>query len=409
MIPFSFPLHARSHVVGDWVLEQGFSFPWETEQVRAVRESVREFAEKSVAPLARRIDEENEIPGDLLREAAKMGLFALRVPEEYGGPGLSLLEAAVAIEELSKASSGVGLVAVVSGSMVVYPIVKWGSSEAKDRFLSRLSEGGIGAFALTEPCCGTDAAGLRMTRAWREGDEWVVSGQKMFITNSVYADFFVVAARTGSPEERHKGITLFLVEKSGCVDVSKLEMMGYRGSGTSIVYFNDCRVPEEYVLGEPGTGFKKVVMTLNEGRVSTSASALGVMQAAYEEAVKHSMERESMGRRLIEHQMVQHLLGEMARRLETARLSVYTAAVKVDRGDDDMAYWASIAKLHTAVEGVELVRMAMQVLGGIGYSKESTVERLYRDIKMVEIGDGTNEVQRMVISKFLAGKARPRE
>ncbi|MCE4611667.1 MAG: acyl-CoA dehydrogenase family protein [Desulfurococcales archaeon] len=380
--------------------------PWESEEILSLRASVREFTSKYVEPVADKIDRENTVPEDLLRAGADMGFWSMRVPEEYGGPGLGVLEAAITVEELSRASSGYALIAVVSGSMVVYPILNYAGEEARERYLRKLAEGGIGAFALTEPCCGTDVAGLHMTRAWMEGGEWVVEGQKIFITNSAYADFFIVAARTGKPEERHRGITLFIVDRGPCVEVSKLDMMGYRGSGTGIVYFKGCRVPPENVLGEPGTAFKKVMMTLNEGRIVTSASGLGVMQAAFDDALRYSMERESMGRRLIEHQMVQSLIAEMAWRLETARLLVYTAAVKLDRGDADAPRYASLAKLHTAQAGVDVVRMAMQVLGGIGYSRESRVERLYRDIKMVEIGDGTNEVQRMVIAKSYMGKIR---
>ncbi|BAN90519.1 acyl-CoA dehydrogenase family protein [Aeropyrum camini] len=383
------------------------SLPWESDNVRAVRESVREFAEKKVAPKAREIDATNTVPESLLREGAEMGFFALRVPEEYGGPGLSLLESVVAIEELSRASSGYGLISVVSGSMVVHPILKFAGEEVKEKYLSRLAKGAIGAFALTEPCCGTDVASLHMTTARKEGGEYVVSGQKIFITNSAYADFFIVAARTGRPEERHRGISLLVVDKGSCVEVSKLEMMGYRGSGTSIVYFNDCRVPPENLIGQEGGGFKLVMHTLNEGRISTSASGLGVMQAAFDAAVRHASERESMGRPIIEHQMVSSMIAEMLVKLETSRLLVYTSAHKLDSGSPDYIKYASMAKLHTATAGVDLVRMAMQVLGGIGYSKDSDVERYYRDIKMIEIGDGTNEVQRMVLTKFLQGRIRP--
>ncbi|MCE4604221.1 MAG: acyl-CoA dehydrogenase family protein [Aeropyrum sp.] len=380
--------------------------PWESESVRAVRESVREFAEKYVAPRAREIDRDNAVPEDLLKMAADMGYFSLRVPEEYGGPGLSLLESVVAIEELSRASSGLGLISVVSGSMVVYPIARYAKPETREKYLGLLAKGGIGAFALTEPCCGSDVASLQMTRAYRDGDEYVVTGQKIFITNSVYADFFIVAARTGRVEERHRGISLLVVDKTSCVDVSKLEMMGYRGSGTSLVYFNDCRIPAENLLGVEGEGFKKVMMTLNEGRISTSASGLGVMQAAFDLAFRHAMERESMGRPLIEHQFVAGMLAEMLNKLETSRLLVYTAAFKHDSGSPDYVKYASLAKLHTATSGVDLVRMAMQVLGGTGYSRDSDVERHYRDIKMIEIGDGTNEVQKMVLAKFLQGRIK---
>ncbi len=384
-----------------------FLMLFETQELELLRSSVREFAEREVKPLAKRIDEENSVPEDLLRKVASMGYFALRVPEEYGGPGLSLLESVVVVEELSRASSAVGIMSVVSGDMVAYPIARYGSKELKEEYLGRLARGAIGAFALTEPCCGTDAASIT-TRAVLDGDEYVIDGTKVFITNAPYADFFLVAARTGKPEDRHRGISLFIVDKKPCITVSKLEMMGYRGSGTSMVYFEDCRVPRENLLGEPNKGFYEVMMALNEGRIATAATGLGVMQAAFEEAFEYAKQRTSMGKPLVEHQMVQHMLAEMAMLVEASRLVIYNAARAADEERKELPYYSSIAKLFAAKYGVEVVRLAMQVLGGIGYSKDSVVERLYRDIKMIEIGDGTNEVQRMVIVKSLLGKVRAR-
>ncbi len=376
------------------------------DRVELVRSATREFAEREVKPLAKRIDEENVVPESLLRKMGEMGYFALRVPEEYGGPGLSLLETVVTVEELARASSGVAIMAVVSGDMVAYPIMRYGSREQRERYLTRLAKGGIGAFALTEPCCGTDAAAIQ-TRAVRDGDEYVITGQKVFITNAYYADFFLVAARTGRPEDRHRGISLFIVDRGPCVKVSKLDMMGYRGSGTSLVYFEDCRVPRENMLGEENTGFKKVMMALNEGRIATAATGLGIMEAALEEAFNYAQQRTSMGVPIIEHQMVQHMIAEMATLVEASRLLIYEAARAADEGRPDYIKLASMAKLFAAKYGVDVVRMAMQVLGGIGYSRDSVVERLYRDIKMIEIGDGTNEVQRMVIVRSMLGRIRP--
>ncbi len=374
-------------------------------EIGLLRSSVREFGEKILAPVAKRIDEENSVPGDVLDAVREMGYFALRVPEEYGGPGLSTLESAVVVEELARYSSAIAIMATVSGTMVAYPLVHYAGEELRREYLERLARGEIGAFALTEPCCGTDAASIT-TRAVRDGDEWVINGRKTFITNSPYASFFLVAARTGRPEDRHRGVTLFVVDKSDCVEVSKLEMMGYRGSGTSEVVFEDCRVPASHVVGSVNGGFKIVMDALNEGRIITAATGLGIMQAAFEEAFNYARQRESMGRPLIEHQMVQHMISEMKLLLEASRQLIYTAAVKVDRGDPDYPLWSSLAKLAAARWGVDLVRLAMQVLGGIGYSRESPVERHYRDIKMIEIGDGTNEVQRMVIVKALLGRVR---
>ena len=376
-----------------------------SEGLELLRSSVREFAEKVVKPVARRIDQENAVPPDIIRQVADMGYFALRVPQEYGGPGLSTLESVIVVEELARASGAVAIMATVSGTMVAYPLVHYASPEIKERYLTKLAKGAIGAFALSEPCCGTDAAAIT-TRAVKEGDEYVISGRKTWITNSPYADFFLVAARTGRPEDRHRGVSLFVVDKSSCIEVSKLDMMGYRGSGTSEVLFRDCRVPESNMVGQLNGGFKVVMDALNEGRVVTAATALGLAEAAFEDALAYSRQRESMGVPIAEHQMVQYMLAEMKVRVEAMRLLIYEAAKKVDAGDPDYPMWSSMAKLAAAQWGVDVARMAVQVEGGFGYSRESLVERVYRDIKMVEIGDGTNEVQRLVIARSLLGRIR---
>jgi len=376
-----------------------------SEGLELLRSSVREFAEKVIKPVARRIDQENAVPPDIIRQVAEMGYFALRVPQEYGGPGLSTLESVIVVEELARASGAVAIMATVSGTMVAYPLVHYASPEIKERYLTKLAKGAVGAFALSEPCCGTDAAAIT-TRAVKEGDEYVISGRKTWITNSPYADFFLVAARTGRPEDRHRGVSLFVVDKSSCVEVSKLDMMGYRGSGTSEVLFRDCRVPESNMVGQLNGGFKVVMDALNEGRVVTAATALGLAEAAFEDALAYSRQRESMGVPIAEHQMVQYMLAEMKVRVEAMKLLTYEAAKKVDAGDPDYPMWSSMAKLAAAQWGVDVARMAVQVEGGFGYSRESLVERVYRDVKMVEIGDGTNEVQRLVIARGLLGRIR---
>ena len=375
-------------------------------QLELLRSSVREFADKVIRPVARQIDRDNEVPQDVIKQVADMGYFALRVPQEYGGPGLSTLESVVVVEELAKASGAIAIMATVSGTMVAYPLVHYASPELRERYLTRLAKGAIGAFALSEPCCGTDAAAIT-TRAEKDGDEFVINGRKTWITNSPYADFFLVAARTGRPEDRHRGVSLFVLDRSPCIEVSKLDMMGYRGSGTSEVLFKDCRVPAENMIGGLNEGFKIVMDALNEGRVVTAATALGLAEAAFEDAFAYSRQRETMGVPISEHQMVQYMLAEMKVRVEAIKLLVYEAARKVDAGDPDYPMWSSMAKLAAAEWGVDVARMAVQVEGGFGYSKESLVERIYRDVKMVEIGDGTNEVQRMVILRTLTGKIRP--
>ncbi|MCE4607279.1 MAG: acyl-CoA dehydrogenase family protein [Desulfurococcales archaeon] len=375
-------------------------------QLPVIRNMVREFAEKRVEPLARKIDEENTIPQDLLDLLGGMGFTSMRVPEEYGGPGFTLLQTAVAAEELSRISSGVGILATVSGDMVAYPIMEYASADLKEEYLAKLANGGIGAFGLTEPCCGSDAASLT-TKAVKEGDEYVISGRKTFITNAVYADFFLVAARTGKLEDKHRGVSLFVVDRSNCIEVSKLDMMGYRGSGTGEILFNECRVPKENRIGREGEGFKIAMMALNEGRIVTASTGLGVAQAAFEDALKYARTRTSMGASLIDHQMVASHIADMSVKLEAIRSLIYMAAWEADQGDSDYIRLASIAKYSAAKWGTDIVRLAMQVHGGFGYSRESRVERLYRDIKMIEIGDGTNEVQKLVITKALTGKIHP--
>ncbi len=375
-------------------------------QLPVIRSMVRKFAEKYVDPEAKKIDEENIISRELLGRLGEMGFTSMRVPEEYGGPGFTLLETAVVAEELSRSSSGVGILATVSGDMTAYLLVEYASEELKEKYLTKLAGGGIGAFALTEPCCGSDAASL-ITKAVRDGDEYIITGRKTFITNAIHADFFIVAARTGKPEDKHKGITLFIVDRSDCTEVSKLEMMGYRGSGTGEVLFNECRVPASNIVGEEGIGFKIAMMALNEGRIVTASTGLGVAQAAFEEALKYAKTRKSMGKPLIDHQMVASHIADMSVKLEAIRNIIYTAAWKADQGDTDYIRMASIAKYSAAKWGNDIVRFALQVHGGFGYSKESKVERLYRDIKMVEIGDGTNEIQKLVIVKTLTGKVKP--
>lgn len=375
-------------------------------QLPVIRNMVREFAEKHIEPIARKIDEENIIPQDLLASLGEMGFTSMRVPEEYGGPGFTLLQTAVVAEELSRISSGVGILATVSGDMVAYPIVEYASPDLKEEYLTKLAKGGIGAFGLTEPCCGSDAASLA-TKAIREGDEYVINGRKTFITNAVYADFFLVAARTGKPEDRHRGVSLFIVDRSDCIEISKLDMMGYRGSGTSEILFNECRVPKENMIGREGEGFKIAMMALNEGRIITASTGLGVAQAAFEDALNYARTRTSMGVPIIDHQMIASHIADMSTKLEAIRSLIYTAAWKADQGDPDYIRLASIAKYSAAKWGTDVVRLAMQVHGGFGYSKESRVERLYRDIKMIEIGDGTNEIQKLVIIKALTGRVRP--
>jgi len=371
--------------------------------IELLRRSVREFSEEVLLPVAKKIDAEDYISEEVLNKVADMGYFALRVPEEYGGPDLSTLESVIVVEELARASGAVAAISAISGTMVPYSLVHYANNDLKEEHLTRLSEGKIGAFALSEPCCGSDAASIT-TRAEEDGGDYIINGRKAWITNSVYADFFLVAARTGRPEDRHKGISIFVVDRDDCIEMSKIELMGVRGSGSSELLFNECRVPKENLVGRLNEGFKIVIDGINEGRVVTAAIGLGIMQAAFDESLSYAKTRESMGKPLIEHEMVQSMIADMKVKLEASRLLIYNAAQKIDNNEIDYPMWSSIAKYSTAKWGVDLVRLAMQVEGAFGYSKESNIERYYRDIKGIEIGDGTNEIQKLVIAKALAGR-----
>lgn len=368
-----------------------------------LRSSVREFSEKILSPVAKKIDVENYVSEDILNQVANMGYFALRVPDKYGGPNLSTLESVVVAEELARVSGAIAIMATVSGTMVAYPLIHYASEELKEEYLTRLAKGKIGAFALSEPCCGSDAANI-ITKAEKDGNDYIINGRKTWITNSTYADFFLVAARTGKQEDRHKGISIFVVDKKDCIEISKLDMMGYRGSGTSELLFKDCRVPKENLVGELNNGFKIIIDGLNEGRIITASTGLGIMQAAFDESLNYAKMRETMGKPIIEHEMVQSMIADMKIKLEASRLLIYNAAQKIDNNEIDYPMWSSMAKYATAKWGVDLVRLAMQIEGGFGYSKESNIERYYRDIKMIEIGDGTNEIQKLVIARSLTGK-----
>jgi len=388
-------------VLSNLVLE--YELPFFTDEHKLVRKSVREFAEKEVAPQARKIDATNEYPRWLLPKLAEQGLLGMNIPPEYGGSRLDSIGVVVAMEELARASGSVALIAGIQGGVTVFPILYYGNEEQKKRYLPRLAKGEIiGAFALTEPCCGSDAASLQL-RAERERDGFTLTGRKTYITQGAHADLFVVFARTGRPEDRHKGVTAFIFERKekGCPEVSPLEPMGFRGTGTAELKFDNCFVPSENVLGKEGRGFEVAMFTLDEGRIGASAVAIGLATAALEEAYSWTLQREAFGRPIHQFEAVRFQVVDMAVELEAMRLLAYTAAYMKDRGDRRYIWLASAAKLYTGIKANEIASTAVRMLGGLGYIKESNVERIYRDAKLLEIGEGTNEVQRWIMGKVL--------
>ncbi|MFN3804880.1 MAG: acyl-CoA dehydrogenase family protein [Pyrobaculum sp.] len=375
-----------------------------------VKKSAGEFATNVVEPLARRMDRENYYPREAIREAARLGLLAPTIPSKYGGGDGDLRTAVVVVEELAKTSGAFGFLTAISGVVFTHSLFTHGSGFQRGEVLARVATGeAVGAFALSEPCCGSDAAAIE-TRAEKVGGEWRIDGVKTWITSGLYADYFLVFARTGAREERHKTITAFIVKRGSCVETSPIEVMGMRGTGTAEVKFSQCSVSDDDVVGRVNGGWEVIAETLNAGRVAISGVALGVATGAFEEAWGWARQRRLFGQRLVDFQNAQFELAEMYAAIETMRALAYYAAYLFDVGRrEEFITMAHVAKLQTARLAVEVTRKAVQMLGGYGYSKESKSEMFYRDAKALEIGGGTIEAIRHILYKTLDRRqaARP--
>ena len=372
-----------------------------TEEQRMIRDMVRDFAERRIAPIAAEIDETDEFPVDVVREMGELGLFGIPVPEEFGGGGADTLSYILAVEEISKVSGSMGITLAAAHSLGIYPIMAFGTEEQKKRYLPDLASGRkLSAFGLTEPNAGSDAAGTQ-TSAVRDGDCYIINGTKIFITNAGYADVAIITAMTDA-SKRHRGISSFIIEKGmdGFSIGKKEDKLGLRGSNTAEMVFEDLRVPVENRLGEEGDGFIQFMKTLDGGRISIGALALGIAEGAFEVALKFATERQQFGVPIWKHQMVQFKLANMAMSIEAAKHLVYHAAVLKDKG---LPYTkeSAMCKLFASEVGTQICRDAVQILGSSGYSREYPVERMLRDVKLCEIGEGTSEIQRIVISRQL--------
>jgi butyryl-CoA dehydrogenase len=370
-----------------------------SEEQEMMRKMVRDFAQKEVAPIAAEIDEKGEVPFANIKKMAQLGLLGLTVSEEYDGGGADAVSYVIAIEELSKACASTAIVVAVQNSLVCAGIEKFGTEKQKEKFLRPLARGEkVGAFALTEPGAGCDAAAL-LTAAIRDGDAYVINGRKHFITNGGFADITILLAMTDKAQG-YRGISAFIVEKgTKGFSVGKEEhKMGIRGSNTCELLFDDVRVPEANRLGEEGQGFKISMTVLDAGRIGVAAQAVGIAQAAYESAVEYSKQRIQFGQPISQFQAIQWMLADMATRIEAARLLTYSAALKKEAGER-FSKEASMAKLFASETAVWVADRAVQIHGGYGYMKEYSVERNYRDAKITEIYEGTSEVQRMVIAR----------
>ena len=359
---------------------------------------IREFAEKEVKPLAAEVDEEERFPLETVEKMAKTGLMGIPVPVKYGGAGGTNLMYGMAVEELSRVCGTTGVVLSAHTSLCCAPIMENGTEEQKMKYLPRLASGEwIGAFGLTEPNAGTDAA-MQQTTAVLDGDQYVLNGNKIFITNAVYAHVYVIFAMTDK-SLGNKGISAFIVEKGtpGFSIGKKEKKMGIRGSATTELVFEDCRIPKENLLGQQGKGFAIAMKTLDGGRVGIAAQALGIAQGAMDETIKYTKERKQFGRSISQFQNTQFQIADMETKVQAARLLVRSAHWKKDNG---MPYSvdAAMAKLFAAETAMEVTTKAVQLHGGYGYTREYPVERMMRDAKITEIYEGTSEVQRMVIA-----------
>ncbi|AUS10248.1 acyl-CoA dehydrogenase [Laceyella sacchari] len=372
-----------------------------SEEHEMMRKMVREFALQEVAPSAGERDEEERFDRSIFDKMGELGLTGIPFPEQWGGAGADYLSYVIAVEELSRVCGSIGVTLSAHISLASWPIYKFGTDEQKERFLKPLAKGSkLGAYGLTEPGSGSDAAGMKTT-AVRDGDDYILNGNKIFITNGGEAEIYVVFAVT-DPTKKHKGITAFIVEKGtpGFSIGKKEKKLGIRSSPTTEIIFEDCRIPASQRLGEEGQGFKIAMMTLDGGRNGIAAQALGIAQGAFDAARDYAKERKQFGQPLSKLQAIQFKLADMATQIEAARLLTYQAAWCESEG---LPYGkaSAMAKLYAGDIAMQVTTEAVQIFGGYGYTREYPVERMMRDAKITQIYEGTNEIQRVVIANYL--------
>lgn len=380
-----------------------------TEKQEALRQQIREFAELEVRPIAHMLDQESEFPTEAIQKLGDMGCLGIPYPEEYGGAGLDTISYAIAVEELSRVDGGTGVILSAHVSLGSYPIFAYGTEAQKQKYLVPLAIGEkLGAFGLTETEAGSDA-GNTETTAILEGDHYILNGEKIFITNADKADTYIVFAVT-TPDIGTRGLSAFIVEKGwdGFTFGEHYDKLGIRSSPTAELVFNDVKVPVENLLGKEGDGFKIAMGTLDGGRIGIAAQALGIAQGAYENALEYAKDRIQFGKPIAHQQVISFKLADMATKLRTARLLVYSAA-ELKENQEPFAMEAAMAKQYTSDICLEVVSEALQVFGGSGYIKGMEVERAYRDARICTIYEGTNEIQRVVIASHIIGKIPKRD
>ncbi|MDP8206142.1 MAG: acyl-CoA dehydrogenase [Candidatus Electryonea clarkiae] len=375
-----------------------------TDEQKMVQEMVRDFSENEVKPIAAEIDETERFPEETIPKMAELGLLGITMPEEYGGSGMDTVSYAIAVEEISRVCGSTGITLAAHISLGTAPFALFGNEEQKKKYLPELCNGKyLGVFGLTEPNAGSDAGGTETT-AVRDGNEWIINGTKNFITNGSHGGIIVATAVTDKTKGT-KGISSFIIptDTPGFSVGKKERKLGLRGSDTVMLHFEDCRIPKENMLGKEEEGFKQFLIILDGGRISIGAMALGIAQGAYEEALRYSQEREQFGRPIASFQAIQFKLADMATEIEAARHLVYHSARLKDAGKDFLRQ-SSMAKLFASEVSSRVCSQAIQIHGGYGYCKDYPVERMFRDAKLTEIGEGTSEIQRIVITRTLLGR-----
>jgi alkylation response protein AidB-like acyl-CoA dehydrogenase len=374
-----------------------------TEDEVLFRDNIRQFADDKIRPLVKEMDEKGVFEKNLLLEFFQLGLMGIEIPEQYGGGGAKFFEAILAVEELSRVDASAGVVVDVQNTLVNNALLRWGSDEQKKRFLPRMATDMVGAYALSEASSGSDAFGLQ-TRAELKGGDYVLNGRKLWITNAKEAGLFVLFA-TIDAGAGYKGITAFLVEKNfaGFTVGKKEDKLGIRASSTCELILEDCRVPKENVLGEPGKGYKIAIETLNEGRIGIGAQMIGLARGAWEFASKYAVERKQFGKPLADFQGIQFQIAQMATEIEAARLMVYNAARMKDAGVNFVKE-AAMTKLFASQVAERVTSLAIEIYGGYGFTKDYPVEKYWRDAKIGKIYEGTSNMQLATIAKLVLGK-----
>lgn len=371
-----------------------------SEDEQMLQESVRDFAVEQIRPLVHEMDQKAEMNRDLIRSFFELGLMGIEIPEEFGGTGSTFFNAVLVVEELSHVDASCGVLVDVQNTLVNNIFLRWGNDEQKRRYLPKLAESMVGAYALSEAGSGSDAFALA-TRAEEKDDRWVLNGRKLWITNAAEAELFVIFANV-NPDAGYKGITAFLVERGykGFSVGKKEDKTGIRASSTCELMLDDCEVPKENVLGEVGKGYKLAIETLNEGRIGIGAQMVGIARGALEHAIAYSKERKQFGRPIAEFQGLQFQIAQCATELEAARLMVYNSARLKDAGRPFLRE-AAMAKLYSSEMCERVTSMAVQIFGGNGYTREYPVEKYWRDSKIGQIYEGTSNMQLQTIAKSI--------